>query len=113
MLEQTVDVELRNLINLINSKYISTSTEFRPLDLARTAQYFSQDTISHLAFGKAFGGLTQDRDVHDLINSTGKFMPILNMLGVFPSVVALLQSALSYKLLPSAQDSAGLGKVFG
>ncbi|KAI0534562.1 cytochrome P450 [Xylaria digitata] len=51
----------------IETSYISTATEFRPLDLAPVAIFFAVDTISRIAFDEAFGNLDEGIDVHGLI----------------------------------------------
>ncbi|KAJ9148898.1 Pisatin demethylase [Pleurostoma richardsiae] len=109
-LEGAIDKEIACFINLIERKYLSTDTEFRPLDLARKAQYFTLDVISSLAFGKKFGFLDQDKDVHQYIQMTEESMPVMMILTVIPSLARLLQTKLLRRLMPSEHDRVGFGK---
>jgi hypothetical protein len=112
-MEQTIDDNVTALIKLIDSKYISTPTDYRPMDLARKAQYFTLDAISSLAFGKAFGDLEHDEDVHGYIKMLDEAGPIIILLTVLPLVRSLLQLPLFRDLLPSSKDKIGFGRVMG
>jgi hypothetical protein len=101
------------LIKLIDSKYISTSTDYRPMDFGRKASYFTLDVISSLAFGKAFGDLERDEDVHKYIEMLDEAGPTIILLTVLPLVRKLLRLPLMTKLLPNAKDQIGFGKVMG
>ncbi|KAI4866921.1 cytochrome P450 [Hypoxylon rubiginosum] len=76
-IETGVDEQLERLVALIKRKYISTASEFCPLDLAPTTMFFAVDTISRIAFGKAFGNLDEDRDIY----SFHKFAEVSSMKG--------------------------------
>ena len=112
-MEQTIDKNVVALIKLINSEYISTPTDYRPMDFGRKAQYFTLDVISSLAFGKAFGDLERDEDVHRYIEMLEEAGPSIILLAVLLSVRKLLQLPLMKRLLPNSKDKVGFGKVMG
>jgi cytochrome P450 len=108
-MEDTVDKQIAAFIDLIDEKYVSTSTEYRPMDFALKAQYFTLDVISALAFGKPFGYLTQDEDLHDYIKITTAYIPFMVALGSVPWLADLLHSRLMRGLLPKESDKLGFG----
>ncbi|KAL2021877.1 hypothetical protein VTK56DRAFT_6472 [Thermocarpiscus australiensis] len=69
-LHQQIDKQVAALVSLLETKYLSTKTSFKPVDLARKGQYFTLDVISALAFGKELGYLVADADLHDYIRTT-------------------------------------------
>ncbi|PHH60027.1 hypothetical protein CDD81_2195 [Ophiocordyceps australis] len=73
--EPGVDKQIAALVRLIECKYLSTATEYRPMDLALKCNYFALDVISELGFGAAFGFLAEDRDLYRYNEMTRKFFP--------------------------------------
>ena len=72
------------LIDLIHTKYTSTSSEFKPFDFGRKAQYFTLDVISDIAFGEAFGDIATDSDVHEYIKTTEETLPAIILTTILP-----------------------------
>ena len=105
-----MDKEILIFIDLIERKYISTETEYRPVDLARKVQYLTLDVITALAFSKRFGYTEQDTDLYSYIKITEDSMPVMMFLSIFPSLALVLQSPLFRRLLPSEHDRVGFGK---
>src|SRR5438876_497829 len=66
-LESSIDIHVQELVDLIQSKYISTDKRSRPFDFARKIQYFTLDVISEVGFGEPFGDLRADRDVNEYV----------------------------------------------
>ncbi|KAI9733771.1 MAG: hypothetical protein M1818_007185 [Claussenomyces sp. TS43310] len=112
-LEQAIDNNVANLIRLIDAKYISNSTEYKPVDFGRKAQYFTLDVISDIAFGSAFGYLDTDSDVYDYIKTTERTLPAIIMITTLPWLNPLLQSSLLKLILPSPEDQIGMGMLMG
>lgn len=112
-LEEAIDRNVLALVNLLDTKYISTSAQFRPVDFGRKAQYFTLDVISDVAFGNAFGFIATDSDVHDYIKTTEDTLPAIIMVSVLPWLNWVLQSRLLKSMLPSDKDQLGLGKIMG
>ena len=101
------------LVKLIDEKYISTSTEFKPMDIGRKAQYFTLDVLSSLAFGQSFGDIRTDSDNHKYIETVEESGPAIIMVMVLPWISKLLQLPFLKGVLPSAEDTIGFGKVMG
>ncbi len=76
-MEETIDQNISNLVKLIEAKYLSTETSFRPMDFARKAQFLTLDVISAIAFGEPFGYVTQDEDLYDYIKTTEETVPMI------------------------------------
>jgi len=108
-LEATIDREVLSFIDLLERKYISTDSEFRPVDMAYKAQFFTLDVITSLAFGKKFGYTTQDTDVYSYIKMTEESMPVMMCLAVFPMLARILQMKIFRRLMPSEHDRVGFG----
>jgi hypothetical protein len=100
-------------VKLIETKYISSATEFRPMDFARKAQFFTLDVISAIAFGQPFGYLTQDEDLYGYIKTTEESIPIIFVANEIPWLMKLLQSPLMRVFLPTDRDPIGLGRIMG
>ena len=101
------------LVKLIEEKYVSTATEFRPMDIGRKASYFTLDVLSSLAFGEPFGDLPTDSDIHSYIATIEEVGPALIIVTILPWIRTLLSLPFLRGLLPSPKDATGLGKVMG
>lgn len=101
------------LVDLIERKYISTNSDFKPFDFARKASYFTLDTLSSIAFGEPFGDLATDSDVHKYIGTTEESLPVIVMVTVIPWLSKLLQTSVMKTFLPSEKDKIGLGRIIG
>lgn len=112
-LEKTIDETIQALVRLIDEKYVSASTEFKPIDIGRKAQYFTLDVLSSLAFGKSFGDIETDSDNHKYIETVEESGPAIILVMVLPWISKLLQLPLLKGLLPSAEDTIGFGKIMG
>ncbi|PHH62103.1 hypothetical protein CDD82_2047 [Ophiocordyceps australis] len=107
-LESKIDGNIMSLVNLIDSKYVSAN---QPFDFGRKAQFFTLDVISDLAFGKAFGDLATDSDVHEYIATMESSMPNIMVTTVLPWLGSLLASPLLRWMMPSDKDANGLGRA--
>jgi hypothetical protein len=99
-------------VSLID-KYVTTGSDYKPLDFGRKAQYFTLDVITSLAYGKAFGYLTTDSDVYDYIKTVEETLPAAMMVTVLPWINWVLQTRLVKSFLPSEKDPIGFGKLIG
>ncbi|KAI1282959.1 cytochrome P450 [Xylaria sp. FL0933] len=109
-LELDVDEQLGKLVSLIKRKYISSPTEYRPLDLGLAAIFFAVDSISSISFGKAFGNLEEGVDLHEFEDfakasskkgSTFSEIPWLGSIFFYPPILRLVG--------PKMTDKKGLG----
>lgn len=112
-MESTIETQISKLVELIETKYLSTPRTYRPVDLAEKVEYFALDTISALAFGQAFGYMEHDDDVFDYIKITRSYVPIMLVLADVPSLAKLLHSRLFRGLLPKESDKLGFGAFIG
>jgi hypothetical protein len=112
-LEHSVDTNIALLVQLLDSKYISTATEYKPVDFAPKAQFFTLDVISELAFGKSFGNLEADEDLSSYIKTMEGTFPMLVLVGAFPWLAQLFFMRPFRSLLPSDKDTVGMGKLMG
>lgn len=112
-LERGIDKGIMAFIDLIERKYVSEGAIYRPMDLARKAQYLTLDIIGDLAFGKNFGHIEQDNDVFNYIEQTEASMPVMMLVGVFPMLARMAQSKLLRRFMPSENDPHGFGKFIG
>jgi cytochrome P450 len=103
-----------DFVNLIESKYLSTSQELKALDLARVSQYFTLDVLTDVAFGYPFGFLAADDDLHDYIKSLGPLMPFMELQSNITWLSRILNNKYVKKLMtPTANDGSGMGKMIG
>ncbi|KAF2826799.1 cytochrome P450 [Ophiobolus disseminans] len=112
-MEGSIDMEIGKLVHLLETKYISTPQEYRPVDFGEKASFFTLDVISELAFGQAFGYLDQDADVYNYLAITKTFIPIMMVLGDIPYLAGALHSKYLRGLLPSESDKLGFGAFIG
>lgn len=112
-LEESIDANIAQFIQLLESKYISTNTAYKPVDLAPKSQLFTLDVISEIAFGKSFGNLQADEDCSSYIQTMKESFPVIILLGVFPWVAEVLFSRPMRRFVPKDTDPAGMGKLMG
>lgn len=110
-LEPDIDGQLSQLLHLIRSKYISTSTVSKPMDLARKAQYFTLDVISTIGFGQAFGDLQADADLNGYIKSGEQGLSIVAISAALGLTKYMQWPPIARLLGPSEKDKSGFGKM--
>ncbi|PMD37965.1 cytochrome P450 [Hyaloscypha variabilis F] len=113
-LEPTIDKHVCSLVNLLRSKYISTTESFRPVDMARKIGFYAMDVITDLAFGKPYGNLENDKDMYDYIQLTEAMIPVVVRMSAIPVLRTLFQTEwISKALFPSDTSEAGIGRLLG
>ncbi|KAK0620981.1 benzoate 4-monooxygenase cytochrome P450 [Immersiella caudata] len=113
-LHEAVDEGILRFAKLMDEKYISTDTEYRPVDLARKIQFMTLDIAGRIAFGERLGFLDQDNDKWNYIEQAEASLPVMQVIAMRPWIIGLLQSRFLRKMvMPSANDPVGLGKVIG
>lgn len=110
-LESDIDGRVHELLDLIRSKYISTTAVSKPMDLARKAQYFTLDVISTIGFGQAFGDLKADADLNDYIKSGEQGLSIVTTSAALGLTKYLQWPPIARLLGPSEKDSSGFGRM--
>ncbi|KAI9767075.1 MAG: hypothetical protein M1839_004632 [Geoglossum umbratile] len=113
-LEEGVDNRILDFLKLVNDKYLSTESTFRPVDFARIVQYLALDVISDMAFGEPFGFIAKDGDVHDYIKMQRLLLPVFEWFSTLPSLNRLIRVGWVSKLvMPTPEDKTGVGKLMG
>ncbi|KAK4505181.1 hypothetical protein PRZ48_003144 [Zasmidium cellare] len=112
-LEKDIDECVLDLINLVDSKYISSPPDgIKKMDLARKMQFFTSDIMSKLAFDDKFHDLRDDHDNHGYINEVETMFPNMFCVCTVPSLLYFLTNIGVAKMLaPSVKDSFGFGKI--
>lgn len=110
--EAGVDRVLWDVINLINSKYLSHGADLKPFDHSAVMQYFTLDVVMSLSLGKPFGFVSQDKDIFDYVQTMWENFPVMNFMLAYPPVVKFLSLPAVQKMtVPSVKDRTGLGKI--
>ncbi|CAK7213066.1 hypothetical protein SBRCBS47491_001676 [Sporothrix bragantina] len=116
-LEAEVDTVLKQLIDVICTRYTTGSAPgqpSKPLDLAVLSQYFTLDSITKVAFGQSFGFLEREEDVHSYLKSIQDIAPIMQMSSEVPFLNSIITSPLILKLGgPKVTDKDGIGCMMG
>ncbi|TDZ19369.1 Cytochrome P450 monooxygenase lolP1 [Colletotrichum orbiculare MAFF 240422] len=111
--EAGVDKHVASFVDLIESKYVSTAAEYRPMDMASKSTYFALDVVSELGFGHAYGFLREDRDLYQYVGTKDAFFPVMVTMGSVPWLARLMHSWPLSLGLPRSADSAGFGALMG
>ncbi|KAL0941418.1 cytochrome p450 [Colletotrichum truncatum] len=109
--EPGVDKIVAQFVNLIESKYISTATEFHPIEFSHKSQYFALDVISQLSFGEPLGFLANDEDLWGYVETNDRVFPSLALILNTPHIGIMMQQWPLSKLLPFSSDEYGFGKL--
>lgn len=112
-LEASVDEMIVEFVQLIRSRYISTTEKSKPMDLARKVQFLTLDVISLIGFGKPFGMLQQDADVDGYIAGFEKVFPSITAACAWGFLPVLQWPPLAKLIGPSEKDRSGVGKLMG
>jgi len=107
--ESCIDRAITSFVHLIDSKYISTSTEYKPLELASRFGFFSMDLIGEVAVSQQFGFLAEDRDWGNILRSYDMTLPIIQIMGNYPSLARMMHRWPISLVLPKEGDGTGFG----
>jgi cytochrome P450 len=110
-LESSIDEYIYELIDLIQTKYLSTEACSTPVDLARKIQYLTLDVISAIGFGQAFGDLKADADLYDYLESSEQGLTVLTVSAALGLIPILQWGPLARLFGPSEKDRSGFGKM--
>ncbi|RYC63368.1 hypothetical protein CHU98_g2874 [Xylaria longipes] len=108
-----IDRQILAFINLIDAKYISTATEYRPMQFFEKASFFALDVIGDISFGGAFGYLSQDTDLYRYNQINNESMPLMNLLSTMPWLAKVLYKWPFSMILPKEGDQVGFGRLMG
>ncbi|KAI1454498.1 cytochrome P450 [Annulohypoxylon moriforme] len=111
-IESDIDEQLANLMALIRRKYLSDDHQLRPMDFAYRIQFFTLDTITKIAYGRAFGYLTTDSDVYNYIETAEIAVPRMVALADIPWLERVFFTGPVLGLVgPKPTDKKGIGKM--
>ncbi|OHF00645.1 cytochrome P450 [Colletotrichum orchidophilum] len=86
--EPCVDKIVARFVSLVESRYMSTSNEFRPMEFSHKSQYFALDVISELSFGEALGFLANNEYLFGYVATNNLVFPYLRfMLNILSTLV--------------------------
>lgn len=115
-LEPGINDQIEALLDLLRRKYASdeSSGEYLPVDFAELISFYTVDVITRSAFGKEFGCLKTDTDVHGFLGSVTHSWADLAVPLDVPYVRNILFSPLWLRLFgPKPTDPTGMGKLMG
>ncbi|KAH7095544.1 putative cytochrome P450 monooxygenase [Paraphoma chrysanthemicola] len=110
-LESDIDHRLQELLELIRTKYLSTNTQHKQMDLGRKIQYFTLDVISTIGFGQPFGDIKADADLNDYITSGKEGLTVVALSAAFGLTPYLQWPPIARLFGPSENDKSGFGKM--
>jgi cytochrome P450 len=111
-LEEAMDARIEDLCALIERKYLSDATAFRPVDLARICSYFTLEVIHTLAFGTTMGFLERDEDVYGYLRNQKAMLPVFEWLSTLPAIEKFLRTPwISTRIMPKKTDKTGIGML--
>jgi hypothetical protein len=112
-LEPSIDVHVKELVDLVH-KYASSTTTTKPsapMDIAEKIPFFTLDVISHVGLGEAFGDLKADKDLKTYLKSTEEGLRVGNT--AFAMGIAWLKDTpiIGPAISPSEKDATGYGNM--
>ncbi|KAI1098302.1 cytochrome P450 [Jackrogersella minutella] len=108
--EACIDRQCARLVDLIERKFISTSSEYRPIDLTAITFFFSMDCVGDLSFGQPFGCLDEGIDVHRFMKWNEEFFSTAIVISNFHWLTKIFFRPPFNKIYPSTLDKDGVGK---
>lgn len=108
--EACVDRQCARLVDLIERKFISTSSEYRPLDLTAATFFFAMDCVGDLSYGRPFGCLDEGEDVHKFVKWNEDFFSTAIVIANFHWLTKIFFKPPFNKIYPSTLDVDGVGK---
>jgi hypothetical protein len=100
-------------MNLIDTKYVSTASDYRPVQFFRKTTFFALDVIGDISFGDAFGFLTQDQDLYNYNQINDESLPMLNVMAAMPWLAPIVHCWPLNMLMPKEGDRVGFGRLMG
>lgn len=111
-IESSINDTVDELKALLRTTYLSTDDDPRPMDWANVAEYFTLDTLSKVSYGKSFGCIQANRDVHDFMESSKSGMRFMTLCAEVPILRVILTSKFVLALIgPKTTDTKGIGPL--
>ncbi|KAM3560310.1 hypothetical protein ARSEF4850_003728 [Beauveria asiatica] len=109
--EAAMDRQIQNFITMLETKYTSTDSEIRPVDMAEKAQFLALDIIGDIFIGKPFGYLKQDQDLYNFNKINMSSLPILTFVSILPGIADVIHTWPFRLALPKEEDQVGFGRL--
>ncbi|KAI0600094.1 cytochrome P450 [Biscogniauxia sp. FL1348] len=109
-LETCIDRQCARLIDLIERKYISTPTEYRPFDMTLNTVLFAIDCVGDFSFGGDFGCLDEGEDVHNFIKWNEDFFVSAIVISNYHWLIKIASKPFFNRVYPTVQAKDGIGK---
>lgn len=100
-------------MNLLETKYLSTDSEYKTVDLAAELEFLTMDVISDIAFGEPFGFIKNDKDIFGYVDNLRQAFPIIMLTTAIEPLRDFLHSPLFRGFMPSSTDHVGFGRILG
>lgn len=104
-LENDIDDRVVELLNLIRRDYIDPEVA---LDFTRLSGFFTLDSLTRIAFGKAMGFLEKNEDLFSYFKTSSRLYPIVKCSMHHLTILRILQTV--QKLVPQPSD-VGFGAI--
>lgn len=112
-LEQKITDGIHSFVRYIETR-ITSEDHSCVVDFSKVAQYYTLDVVTDIAFGKPFGYLAKDEDLHDYHATFAEQAPMISVINSMPSVSRFLNQGWAKKLwAPTSKDKKGVGKLMG
>ncbi|KAI0203486.1 cytochrome P450 [Astrocystis sublimbata] len=108
-----IDRQILALTALIDAKYLSDATNYRPVQFFEKVSFFTLDVIGDISFGGAFGYLSQDKDLYQYNQINEESMPLVTLMSTLPGLAQMLYKWPFTMLLPKEGDKVGFGRLMG
>lgn len=109
--EAAMDRQIANFILMLETKYTSTDSQIRPVDMAEKTQFLALDIIGDISVGEPFGYLQQDRDLYNYNEINMSSLPIMTLVSVLPGITDILHKWPFRLALPKEGDQVGFGRL--
>ena len=110
LIEKKIITQVERLVRLIDRKFLSTDTDFRPIEFASISHIFSMDVIGDITYGKAFGFLDNGEDIFGYLKWNEDFFPIMMTVSTLPWLTSIFYKWPFILLFPNDKDKVGLGR---
>lgn len=108
-MESGIDLTIRRLLDLVERKYNSTASEYKPMDVALIIHLFAIDVVGEVTFGIHFGHLDEGEDRFGFLDWNKGNAAILGVVAVLPWLSKIVHSSWIPDILPKEDDATGLG----
>ncbi|KAI5922568.1 cytochrome P450 [Camillea tinctor] len=112
-LENCIDRQCSRLIDLIERKFVSTPTEYRPFDMTLNMILFTIDCIGDMSFGGDFGYLDEGEDTYRFIKWNEDFFYAAIVISNYHWLIKIASKPILNWVYPTVQSKHGIGKFIG